>query len=38
MAGIAASMDLEVLKVREASKKEIETAIDAQNKRSIGCG
>lgn len=38
MAGIAASMDLEVLSVRKASKKEIEAAIDAQNKRSIGCG
>jgi hypothetical protein len=24
--------------VREAGKKEIEAAIDAQNKRSIGCG
>jgi FKBP-type peptidyl-prolyl cis-trans isomerase SlyD len=38
MAGIAVSVDLEVLSVREASKKEIEAAIDAQNKRSIGCG
>ena len=38
MAGIAASADLEVLGVRQATKKEIEAAIDAQNKRSIGCG
>jgi FKBP-type peptidyl-prolyl cis-trans isomerase SlyD len=38
MSGIAASMDLDVLSVREAGKKEIAAAIDAQNKRSIGCG
>jgi len=38
MAGISASMDLEVLSVREAGKKEIDAAIDARNKRSIGCG
>jgi FKBP-type peptidyl-prolyl cis-trans isomerase SlyD len=38
MAGIAASVDVEVVSVREASAKEIDAAIDAQNKRSIGCG
>jgi FKBP-type peptidyl-prolyl cis-trans isomerase SlyD len=38
MAGISAAVDVEVLSVREASQKEIDAAIDAQNKRGIGCG
>lgn len=37
MAGISASVDLEILNVREASKDEIRAAFEAQNKRSIGC-
>jgi FKBP-type peptidyl-prolyl cis-trans isomerase SlyD len=38
LSGISASMDLEVLAVRPAEKAEIEAAIEAQLKRSIGCG
>jgi FKBP-type peptidyl-prolyl cis-trans isomerase SlyD len=38
MAGISVSLDLEVEGVREASKQEINAAIDAQVKRTIGCG
>jgi len=38
LAGITASMDLEVLDIRHATKKEIDNAIEAQVKRSIGCG
>jgi FKBP-type peptidyl-prolyl cis-trans isomerase SlyD len=38
MAGIEVTMDLEVLKVREAGRSEIDAAMDAQIKRSIGCG
>jgi len=38
MAGISASLDGEILGVKEATKKEIDAAIDAQIKRSIGCG
>ncbi|MEJ2726873.1 MAG: hypothetical protein P8175_20015, partial [Deltaproteobacteria bacterium] len=38
MAGVSVSMDLEVLAVREASQAEIDTACEAQVKRSIGCG
>jgi len=38
MAGISASLDGEILAVKEATKKEIDAAIDAQIKRSIGCG
>ena len=38
MAGISVSLDVEILEVKEATKKEIDAAIDAQVKRSIGCG
>ena len=38
LAGISVSMDLEVLDIRHASKEEIDHAIEAQVKRSIGCG
>ncbi len=38
LAGISVAMDLEVLDIRHASKEEIENAIEAQVKRSIGCG
>ena len=38
MAGIRASMDMEVLAVREASKEEISEALNAQSRREIGCG
>jgi FKBP-type peptidyl-prolyl cis-trans isomerase SlyD len=38
MAGIHVTMEAEVLKVREASKKEIEAAVEAETKRRIGCG
>ena len=38
MAGISVSLDVEILAVKEATKKEIDAAIDAQVKRSIGCG
>jgi len=38
LAGIAASLDVEILTVRKAGNEEIEAAIDAENKRSIGCG
>ena len=38
MTGISVSMDLEVLAVRAASKKEINAATDAQIKKTIGCG
>ena len=38
MAGISVSLDVEILAVKEATKKEIDAAFDAQVKRSIGCG
>lgn len=38
LAGITVSMDLEVLNIRDATKDEIDNAIEAQVKRSIGCG
>jgi FKBP-type peptidyl-prolyl cis-trans isomerase SlyD len=38
MAGISASLDAEILAVKKATKKEIDAAMDAQIKRSIGCG
>jgi len=38
MTGISVSMNLEVLAVRAASRKEIDSAKEAQNKKSIGCG
>ncbi|MBW2064938.1 MAG: FKBP-type peptidyl-prolyl cis-trans isomerase [Deltaproteobacteria bacterium] len=38
MAGIGVSVDLEVLKVEEATKVEIDTALEVQAKKSIGCG
>jgi len=38
MAGIWISMELEVLGVREASQREMDTAREAHLKRSIGCG
>lgn len=37
MAGISISMQVEVLAVEDASKKEIDTAMQAQVRRSIGC-
>lgn len=38
MAGISASVDIEILSVRKAGKDEIRAAFEAQSKRSIGCG
>ena len=38
LAGISVSLDVEILAIREATKNEIDSAIDAQVKRSIGCG
>jgi FKBP-type peptidyl-prolyl cis-trans isomerase SlyD len=38
LAGIRVSVDLQVLSIREAEKKEIDAAMEAQVKRSIGCG
>ena len=38
LAGITASMDLEIVEIRDATKKEIDSAIEAQVKKSIGCG
>lgn len=38
MAGIGVSLDLEVLKMEEASRTEINNALRAQAKKSIGCG
>lgn len=38
MAGISADIDLEVLKVRQATEEEIAAAREAQLKRNIGCG
>jgi len=38
LAGISASLDLEVMAVEDASKAEIDAARDAQAKKSIGCG
>ncbi|MFZ0448634.1 MAG: FKBP-type peptidyl-prolyl cis-trans isomerase [Desulfatiglandaceae bacterium] len=38
MAGISASVDLEVLSVRKARREEIAAAVESQAKRSIGCG
>ena len=38
MAGIAVTMDLEIKKIRDATQKEIEDAIEAQMKKNIGCG
>jgi FKBP-type peptidyl-prolyl cis-trans isomerase 2 len=37
LAGIQVSLDLQVLAIREAEKKEIDAAMEAQVKRSIGC-
>ncbi|MBW1997139.1 MAG: FKBP-type peptidyl-prolyl cis-trans isomerase [Deltaproteobacteria bacterium] len=38
MAGIGVSIDLEVLKVEEASRAEIERAMEIEAKKEIGCG
>jgi len=38
MAGISASVELEVLSIRKAHREEIAAAVESQNKRSIGCG
>jgi FKBP-type peptidyl-prolyl cis-trans isomerase SlyD len=38
LSGISVSLDLEVLGIRQADKAEIDAAIEAQLKRSIGCG
>lgn len=38
MAGITVSADLEILAIRNATKDEIDNAIEVQVKRSIGCG
>jgi FKBP-type peptidyl-prolyl cis-trans isomerase SlyD len=38
LAGIKVSMDFEVADIRDATKKEIETAMEMQMKKSIGCG
>jgi FKBP-type peptidyl-prolyl cis-trans isomerase SlyD len=38
LAGIAVSMNFEVLAVRKASKAEIEEATERQMKKNIGCG
>jgi len=38
MAGISASVELEVLSIRKANSEEIAAAVESQNKRSIGCG
>ena len=38
LTGITVSMDLEVLAIRNATKLEIDNAIEAQVKKSIGCG
>jgi FKBP-type peptidyl-prolyl cis-trans isomerase SlyD len=38
LAGISVSVDLEVVAIRKARKREIEAAMEAQTKRSIGCG
>jgi len=37
-AGISASVDFEVLSVVQATAKEINRAMEAQNRRQIGCG
>jgi len=37
-AGISATVDLEVLSVVKATQKEINAAMEAENKRQIGCG
>lgn len=38
LAGISASVDLEILSIRDASKAEIDAAFESQVKKSIGCG
>lgn len=38
MAGIRISLDAEILDIKNATKTEIDSAIDSQIKRSIGCG
>lgn len=38
LSGISVSMDIEVLDIRQASKGEIDAAIESQLKRTIGCG
>ncbi len=38
MAGVYASMDVEVTAVKKASKDEINAAMEAEQKRRIGCG
>ena len=38
MAGIWITMDAEVLAVRDATKREIDSAIESQIRRNIGCG
>jgi FKBP-type peptidyl-prolyl cis-trans isomerase SlyD len=38
MAGIQVTVDFEVTDVRDATKKEIERAMEGQVKKSIGCG
>jgi FKBP-type peptidyl-prolyl cis-trans isomerase SlyD len=38
LAGIKVSMDFEITDVRDATKREVETAMEAHIKKSIGCG
>jgi FKBP-type peptidyl-prolyl cis-trans isomerase SlyD len=38
LAGIKVSMDFEIVDIREATKKEVKTAMETQTKKSIGCG
>jgi FKBP-type peptidyl-prolyl cis-trans isomerase SlyD len=38
MAGISASMDVEVVDIREASEDEIAVASESQRRKKIGCG
>lgn len=38
MAGIWISLDAEILDIRDATKREIDAAVDSQIKKSIGCG
>lgn len=38
MAGIWISMDAEILDIRDATKKEIDAAVESQIRKSIGCG
>ena len=38
LAGIGASMDLEILDVRDASEEEVRAAAEAERRKRIGCG